>query len=93
MSIRSDFARLSAHNLHKETGRYVDAANRKDPSDRICAFCKSNICEDEYHFVMNCALYDDYRQNMIHYNICDLFPNFNQYNDNQCFICLMLNFN
>ena len=94
MSIRSDFARLrlSAHKLHIETGRYVDAANRKDPSDRICSFCTSNICEDEYHFVMKCTLYDDYRQNMIH-NMCDLFPNFTEYDDNQRFIWLMSNLN
>ena len=38
------------------------------------------------------ALCDDYRQNMIH-NMCDLFPNFNQYNDDQRFIWLMSNLN
>ena len=60
MSIRSDFARLrlSAHKLHIETGRYVDAANRKDLSSRICSFCTSKICEDGYHFVIKCMLYD-----------------------------------
>ena len=51
-SIQSNFSRLrlSAHKLHFETRHHVDAANVKDPSERIYSFCTSNFCGDEYHF-------------------------------------------
>ena len=90
--LRSEFTRLrlSAHKLHIETGRYVTADKRKEPEDRLCSYCNLNMCEDEYHFVMKCLLYEDYRDKM-YKDIDDLFPCFKDYNEGQQFIWLMSN--
>ena len=47
--------RLSAHKLHIEPGRYVYKKDRLEPSRRTCKFCQKNVCEDEFHFAMDCA--------------------------------------
>ena len=89
VSIRGSFSRLrlSAHNLHIETGRYLSAKDRKNPEDRICYYCNMNICEDEYHLVMKCHNYNQLR--------CDLFSfistkycMFENLSDNEKFIWL-----
>ena len=50
--------RLSAHKLNIETGRYAKPCNRVSPELRICPFCSMDACEDEYHFMIFCPLYE-----------------------------------
>ena len=48
--------RLSSHPLAEETGRY-----RVVPfSNMLCFSCKDDI-EDEFHFILNCPLYETLR--------------------------------
>ena len=52
--------RVSAHNLHIESGRYVKP---KTPAIlRKCPFCP-NALEDELHFILNCCEYQTERKN------------------------------
>lgn len=72
--------RLGILPLRIETGRYSNT-----PADeRICQMCNLNSVEDEYHFVMNCPLYDDLRTNLFH-RAQDLCENFNIYDQNTKF--------
>ena len=82
--------RLSAHNLHIETGRYNCTSDRKPPEDRLCYYCTLNVCEDEYHFVMQCSLYDSIRADLFSY-VSQQYNCFKYYNDQQKFIWLMAN--
>ena len=60
--------RISAHSLRIETGRY----NLPVPlpvQDRICCFCPEElIVEDELHFLFNCRLYIQERQEFMDYS-------------------------
>ncbi len=49
--------RISSHNLLIETGRYNDTAREK----RICKCCKQSVIESEFHFLMQCELYNQER--------------------------------
>ena len=51
--------RVSSHRLEIETGRWHKP--QKNPlSDRKCQLC--NTLEDEFHFILECPLYHEYRQ-------------------------------
>ena len=49
--------RLSAHLLMIEKGRFTQLAREQ----RLCIFCHSDV-EDEYHFIIKCSLYHEYRK-------------------------------
>ena len=51
--------RLSSHRLNIEAGRWNKPV-RTPVNERICNVCQ--ILEDEYHFVLECSLYDDLRK-------------------------------
>ena len=53
--------RISAHKLNIESGRYKNI----DRTERICNVCNSNDIEDEYHFILQCPLYNDLRKKLI----------------------------
>ena len=54
--------RVSAHRLEVETGRWTKPV--KTPlNERICFIC--GVLEDEFHFILECPLYSDLRQNYI----------------------------
>ena len=55
--------RLSSHNLRIETGRY--ARNHIERQQRYCTICNKLDIEDEYHFVLICAAYNDIRKRYI----------------------------
>ena len=57
--------RISAHNLHIETGRYQKPKSIPE-TERVCKFCPSKI-ENECHFVMECSRYNDIRENLMHH--------------------------
>ena len=69
MQIRSEFTKLilSTRKLHIKKGRDIGSANRKDPSDRVCTYCTTELSEDECHFVMKGPLYGDYGSTMFMY--------------------------
>ena len=56
--------RLSAHKLNVETGRYNSKNHYVKPEERICTSCSSGVCEDETHFLIDCPLYNDLRDNL-----------------------------
>jgi hypothetical protein len=47
--------------LRIETGRYVGEA----PEQRLCRFCSLNMIEDELHFILNCELYNNIRNDIL----------------------------
>ena len=58
--------RLSAHNLHIETGRF--SKNRTPRDERFCPYCKTmNIfkVENEVHFLLSCSLLNEERQKFL----------------------------
>jgi hypothetical protein len=64
-SYRIALSRLitSSHNLRVETGRWQH--NPPLPRERrLCFFCRNKL-EDEYHFVMECPLYNELRKQLI----------------------------
>ena len=55
--------RLSAHNLHIQTGRY--GRNRIPRPERYCMYCTSRDVEDEYHFIIKCPCFQSFRRKYI----------------------------
>ena len=53
--------RISAHNLHIETGRRRNIQR----INRICQLCNLNEIEDEFHFILKCPLYQTLRTKYI----------------------------
>ena len=54
--------RVSSHRLAIESGRW-HKANIIPLNERKCQYC--NKLEDEFHFVLECPLYNDFRKNLI----------------------------
>ena len=76
-TVRSILAKLrvSAHNLHIETGRF--SKNKTPREERFCPYCKAlNIftVENEIHFLLSCSLYNEERQVFLK-EIYKTFPN------------------
>jgi hypothetical protein len=65
--------RISAHDLRIETGRYEFVKNNAgqriplERNKRIRLMSNQNCIEDEYHFLTECQLYTQERQNFFHY--------------------------
>ena len=53
--------RISAHNLNIERGRYT-GENR---GNRLYSLCTLNDIEDEFHFILKCPFFHNYRQKHI----------------------------
>jgi hypothetical protein len=53
--------RISAHNLHIESGRYRSVKRE----NRFCHVCKTPVIEDEFHFILKCPVYDNIRKQHI----------------------------
>ena len=49
--------------LHVETGRY--SMPKLPLNERLCKMCTDGSIEDEKHFILNCSLYTDLRQNLL----------------------------
>lgn len=54
--------RVSAHTLMVEKGRY--SSPKMPVHERICNQCDLNKVEDEYHFIIECSLYDSQRNKL-----------------------------
>ena len=58
--------RLSSHRLKIEKGRYFNIPKR----ERKCKFCSQNTLENEYHFLLVCPLYKDFRRKFLKAYFC-----------------------
>ena len=55
--------RGGTNELRIETGRYpITNRDRVEVEERRCLICMSGEIEDESHFVVDCAFYDDLRE-------------------------------
>ena len=93
-SLRKNIAqlRLSAHKLNIESGRYNARNQYIPPADRICRNCTLNVTEDEMHFVLKCAAYENLRADLLKQCVADN-AHFSSYNFHQKFIWIMSNEN
>jgi len=84
---RSTFCklRISCHKLRIEMGRY--SSPKLPPEQRICSHCNLGEIEDEFHFIMKCTLYNDFRQKLLS-QINDIFD-IDNFNDNEKFNLIM----
>ena len=57
--------RLSSHELEIEQGRY--GAKSIAAGQRYCKLCKTSKVEDEFHFVIECPIYEKERLNLLEY--------------------------
>ena len=63
--------------LEIETGRFSNVPH----AERTCKFCDTDKVEDEYHFVMSCPLYADYR-GILFKKATNIAPQFTYYDCN-----------
>ena len=62
--------RISAHRLKIETGRYERKIKDGksvflERHERLCVYCKENKIEDEFHFLIECPLYNFERDKLV----------------------------
>ena len=50
--------RMSSHKLEVEQGRYHNVSR----NERICKMCSNSEIEDEFHFLLVCPFYDNFRK-------------------------------
>ena len=76
--IRSFIAKLRSSTLpiRIETGRF----ERLSREERICKFCDNQDIESEYHYMFECLLYNDLRNDLFAY-IKNFYPNFEYIGD------------
>jgi len=57
-----EYAKVRGGNsrLRIEQGRY----RKEKLEERVCVFCDMNVIEDEYHFLLDCPLYNTQREEM-----------------------------
>lgn len=84
--IRSRFAqfRFGILPLHIETGRYENTP----VFDRKCKLCELDHIEDEYHFLMICPFYNDFRLTMF-YKASQIVSSFATCNNDDKFVILV----
>ena len=78
--------RLSNHNLMIEKGRHQGLQENQ----RLCPFCTNNKVENEYHFIMECHIYDVLRQDLF-LKVTETNNRFNVLDENEKFIFLLSN--
>ena len=69
--------------LFVETGRF----NNTPLTERICEFCNRNSIEDEFHFLIECDNYNEFRSTLFREVSC-IIDNFNNLNEADKFIQL-----
>ena len=84
--IRSRFAqfRFGILPLHIKTGRYENTP----VFDRKCKVCELDHTEEEYHFLMICAFYNDFRLTMF-YKASQIVSSFATCNNDDKFVKLI----
>ena len=78
--------RISAHPLMIEIGRYKNL----ETEERLCKLCITLKIEDEYHFLIDCPIYNNSRK-ICYQKISELCPNFNNMSDKSKFYYLFTN--
>jgi len=76
--------RISSHKLQIETGRYP----YKPEHERTCKVCKTDVIENEYHFLLDCTAYDALKCDF-ETKIQSIFPGYINLPTNEQFIWLM----
>ena len=79
--------RISAHQLHIETGRYERKKNQAgkisilEREERVCLYCNLSKVEDESHFLLECPLYNHERSFFFNEigSICEFFLSLNNH--------------
>jgi hypothetical protein len=80
--------RISSHNLRIETGRYT---RPKTPDhERKCIYCKTQAIETESHFLLDCDLYMQEREELLK-NVTEIVPDINTLSNLDKFTQLMAN--
>ena len=82
--------RISAHDLRIESGRYCRPPLPTD--SRLCMFCESGCVENEEHFIMDCSLYEEERNDFIK-NISELSPHVINLNKAELFKIILTMYN
>ena len=67
--------RVSSHHLRIEKGRYENLPR----DERKCIHCRSNMIENEYHFLLICPVYYDLRKQYLKPYYCK-WPTINKFN-------------
>ena len=75
--------RLGILQLEVETGRYKNTSLE----ERICKLCDKNEVEDEFHFVISCPIYSNYRVKLFA-NALNVITNFNEQSEQEKFVNL-----
>ena len=75
--------RTSSHKLTVETGRF----NKTPVENRVCAFCNVGSVEDEFHLMMSCSVYENFRSTLKEY--LSSFSDILSLSDEQLFPILM----
>jgi hypothetical protein len=75
--------RISAHPLMIEIGRYKNL----ETEERLCKLCIAQTIEDEYHFLIDCPIYNNSRK-ICYQKISELCSNFNNMSDKSKFYYL-----
>jgi hypothetical protein len=78
--------RISAHPLMIEIGRYKNL----ETEERLCKLCITQKIEDEYHFLIDCHIYNNSRK-ICYQKISELCSNFNNMSDKSKFYYLFTN--
>lgn len=76
--------RISAHTLEIEQGRYRGLRIE----DRTCSLCKNTAIGDEIHFLLQCPILNNVRNDVVQ-EIGTLYPNFNTLDRESQFLWLM----
>jgi hypothetical protein len=58
---------LSSQKLEIEIARQANFSNRATPTEKLCKYCPLKVCEDEFHFLIECDLYKDLRKILYEY--------------------------
>ena len=70
--------------MDNDTGRF----RKLKPEERVCMLCQTNNTEDEIHFVCQCNVYDELRNNL-YARISANLENFNELSDEEKFVYML----
>ena len=90
--LRSKLAalRLSSHSLNIEMGRRVPFNLRLPPKERLCNKCELQICENEFHFTLECPFYKELRSKLLK-ELKERFHMLSEYDISQTYVWLITN--
>ena len=81
---------MSSNLCFSEMKMWHNEGERLPPSQRIWKYCTSGLCEDEFHFMIHCDLYKDFRSDLLN-TIKSLFPFIELYSNIDLYQWIMCN--